>query len=91
MADAPRGNTTRLLLTLAAALVLVGVVIWMLGGFGGAGEEEAETAYEVGVTDESGELIVTDPDAPAIEDVELPETPMTPVPAGEATAEPAAE
>ena len=80
MADAPRGTNTRLLLTLAAALLVIVVVIWMLGGFGGAGEEEA-TTYEADVEDVSGgELIVSDPDAPAVEDVELPETEMTPVP-----------
>ena len=64
------------LLPLAAALALAA-----------CGGEEAEPTYEAGVTDESGgELIVTDPDAPAIEDVELPETEMTSVPPGEADA-----
>jgi hypothetical protein len=52
--------------------------------------EEAEPAYETDVTDESGgELIVTDPDAPAVEDVTVPETEMTNVPPGEADAPPA--
>jgi hypothetical protein len=51
------------------------------------------TVYEAGVIDESGgELIVTDPDAPQVEDVTLPETPMTPVPPGqEGSPAPAAE
>lgn len=55
--------------------------------------EEAEPTYEAGVEDVSGgELIVTDPNEPRIEDLKLPETPMTPVPAGSptATASPAA-
>ena len=48
------------------------------------GGEAEETTYETDVVDEcGGELIVTDPEAPAVEDVELPETPMTPVPPGE--------
>lgn len=47
-----------------------------------AGEE---TTYETDVTDESGgELIVTE-ETPAV-DVDLPETPMTMVPADEAAA-----
>ena len=63
-------------LPLAAALALAA-----------CGGEAEETTYETDVVDESGgELIVTDPDAPAIEDVELPETEMTNVPPGEADA-----
>lgn len=65
------------LLPLAAALALAA-----------CGGEEAEPAYEAGVTDESGgELIVTDPDAPAVEDLKVPETEMTNVPPGEADAD----
>jgi len=44
------------------------------------GGEQQETTYDTNVADQSGgELIVTDPDANAV-DVQLPETPMTPVP-----------
>jgi hypothetical protein len=44
------------------------------------GGEEAEPTYEAGVTDEGGgELIVTDPSETGVA-VDLPETPMTPVP-----------
>jgi hypothetical protein len=49
------------------------------------GGEEAEPTYEAGVEDRSGELIVSDPAAPAVP-VDLPETPMTNVPADEADA-----
>lgn len=48
---------------------------------------EEATEYEADAVDESGgELIVEDADAPGV-DVELPETPMTNVPAEEAAAE----
>ena len=44
------------------------------------GGETEEPTYETDVVDESGgELIVTDPEAEGV-DVQLPETPMTPVP-----------
>ena len=67
------------LLPLAAALALAA-----------CGGEEAEPAYETDVVDESGgELIVADPDAPAVEDVTVPETEMTNVPPGKAEATPA--
>jgi len=49
------------------------------------GGEEAEPTYEAGVEDRSGELIVSDPSAPAVP-VDLPDTPMTNVPADEADA-----
>ena len=50
---------------------------------------EEEPTYETDTTDVSGgELIVTE-ETPAV-DVELPETPMTPVPEDEAAAEPEA-
>ena len=81
MADAPNGS-----LVAKLALPLAALALSACGG------EEAEPAYEADVTDESGgELIVTDPEAPAVEDVDLPETAMTPVPAEEANEEPAAE
>lgn len=74
MADAPNR-------TLKLALPFAALALAACGG------EEAEPTYEAAVTDESGgELIVTDPDAPAVEDVELPETEMTNVPADEADA-----
>ena len=51
------------------------------------GGEAEETTYETDVVDESGgELIVADPDAPAVEDVDVPEAEMTNVPPGEADA-----
>ena len=44
------------------------------------GNDQHETTYDTDVVDQSGgELIVTDPEADAV-DVRLPETPMTPVP-----------
>lgn len=44
------------------------------------GGETEEPTYETDVVDQSGgELIVTDPEAERV-DVQLPETPMTPVP-----------
>lgn len=50
------------------------------------GGDEAEPAYEAGVADESGgELIVTDPNEPAVP-VDVPEVEMTNVPADEADA-----
>jgi hypothetical protein len=75
MTDRP---TLALLLALAAPLALAA-----------CGDEVAEEkSYEAGVEDVGGgELIVTEADAEGVEDLELPETPMTPVPPG---AEPAA-
>ena len=61
---------------LAAPLALLGLAA--------CGSDEPET-FEAGVTDESGELIVTDPETPAV-DVDLPEVEMTNVPADEADA-----
>ena len=44
------------------------------------GQDDSEATYEAGVEDAGGgELIVTDADQPGVA-VELPETPMTPVP-----------
>lgn len=48
-------------------------------------EKPQETTYEADATDQSGgDLIVTE-ETPAV-DVDLPETPMTPVPAEDAAA-----
>jgi hypothetical protein len=66
--------TVSLLLALAAPLAL--------SACGDAPAEEK--SYEAGVEDVGGgELIVTEADAEGVEDLELPETPMTPVPPGE--------
>ncbi|QKG70664.1 hypothetical protein [Erythrobacter mangrovi] len=63
-----------LALSLAASLALA------------ACNQADEREYEVGATDEGGgELIVTEPDPDAVP-VELPETEMTNVPAGEGEA-----
>ena len=71
-------TASRALFPLAGALALAA-----------CGDSEDAT-YETNVVDESGgELIVTDPEAEAV-DVELPETPMTPVPADEEAAAEAA-
>lgn len=79
-----RYSATTMLVVIVLALAVLAVAAWQLGAFERGTDEGMRTAYEAGVTDESGgELIVTDPDAPRIEDLELPETPMTPVPAGE--------
>ena len=65
-----RRTTFQLVFTASAALALAAC---------GSGEE-AEPTYEAGVTDEGGgELIVTDPSETGIP-VDLPDTPMTPVP-----------
>ena len=65
-----RRKTLHLAFPLSAALALAAC---------GSGEE-AEPTYEAGVTDEGGgELIVTDPEETGIP-VDLPDTPMTPVP-----------
>jgi len=82
MNDAPASTLARPLLALAAALAIAAC----------GAEEDTATTYEADVTDESGgELIVTDPQDPAVEDVQLPDTPMTPVPAGAPTATPTPE
>ncbi len=65
-----RNTVSKAVLPLAGALALAA-----------CGGEAEETTYETDVVDESGgELIVTDPEAPAVEDQQIPETPMTPVP-----------
>ena len=76
MADLP---TRPLLLTLAFPLAALALASC-------GSEEAAEPEYEAGVEDASGELIVTDPNEPRVEDVQLPEAPMTPVPADEEAA-----
>jgi hypothetical protein len=87
MADPTPRKIYRWLWPVVIAALAILTVVWWLSP---TGVDESEPAYETDVTDESGgELIVTDPDAPAVEDVELPETPMTPVPAEEPGATPA--
>jgi hypothetical protein len=89
MADAPDGpKSSRTLLLVAVAVVILALLAWQFGLFGRAGVEEAtEPTYEAGVTDiGGGDLIVTEPDPDAVQ-VELPETPMTPVPPTETPAE----
>ena len=83
MTPTTRTPLVRLLVALAAPLALAAC--------GDEPVDENET-YEAGVEDVSGgELIVTDPATKGIEDLELPETPMTPVPPGAGgTATPAA-
>lgn len=64
-----RYTVSKALLPLAGAFALAA-----------CGGDAEETTYETDVVDESGgELIVTDPEAEGV-DVQLPETPMTPVP-----------
>jgi hypothetical protein len=70
-------------MVLIVILVLAGLAVmgWRLGYFSGNTDEGMRTVYNAGVSDESGgDLIVTDPDAPRIEGLTLPETTMTPVP-----------
>lgn len=83
MTPAIHAPRARLLLALAAPLALAAC----------GSDEPAEKTYEAGVEDEGGgELIVTEADAEGVEDLELPETPMTPVPPEEEpTATPAPE
>lgn len=64
-----RHKTLQLILCASAAFALAA-----------CGGEEPEPTYEAGATDEGGgELIVTDPTETGVA-VDLPETPMTPVP-----------
>jgi hypothetical protein len=49
---------------------------------------EDETTYETDIVDESGgELIVREADEPGVEDVDIPDTPMTPVAPGDEAGE----
>lgn len=83
MADEPIGSSSRTWV-LIVALVLVAVIAWMLLSPG----DSEEPAYEAGVADASGgELIVTDPEETGVP-VNLPETPMTNVPAEQPGTEP---
>jgi flagellar biosynthesis/type III secretory pathway M-ring protein FliF/YscJ len=80
MTDPPGGSSSRTWLLIVALVAVVALAWWLLSR---SGEAEDETTYEAGVTDESGELIVTDPEETGVP-VDLPETPMTNVPADEA-------
>lgn len=67
-----------------AKILLPGIAALALAACGS--QDETPPTYEAGATDEGGgELIVSTPDPNAVQ-VELPETPMTPVP--NATASP---
>jgi hypothetical protein len=84
MADGPGTGSSRTWL-LIVALIVVAAVAWLLVSRSG---ESEEPTYEAGMTDESGgELIVTDPEGTGVP-VDLPETPMTNVPAEQPTTEP---
>lgn len=87
MNDRKTDTSTRTrVLVIILALAVLAAGAWQLGLFERGTDDEMRTGYEAGVTDESGgELIVTDPEAPHVEDVTLPETPMTPVPPAEKT------
>jgi hypothetical protein len=86
MAEGPGTGASRTWL-LIVALLVVAVIAWLL--ISRSGESE-EPTYEAGVTDISGgELIVTDPEETGVP-VNLPETPMTNVPAEQPTGEPEA-
>lgn len=75
-----------MILVIVLTLAVLAAAAWELGLFENGTDGGMRTVYEAGVTDESGgELIVTDPGAPQVEDVTLPETTMTPVPAGRET------
>jgi hypothetical protein len=98
MAYKPKGySATGMALIIILVLAALAAIGWQLGYFSGSTDEGMRTVYKAGVTDQSGgELIITDPEAPRIEGLTLPETAMTPVPpGGEAsptdTAAPAAE
>jgi hypothetical protein len=86
MTDVPTGNgTSKVLLIAVAAVAVLALIGWSFGLFGG-GQVEESTTYEADAIDESGgELIVPDPADTGIA-VELPETPMTPVPPEESPA-----
>lgn len=77
-----------------ASLVSKALVPFAALALAACGGSETEPTYEADATDQSGgELIVTDPSETGVA-VDLPETPMTPVPAEETpapTETPAAE
>jgi hypothetical protein len=84
MADRQMGFSVTMALVVVLVLAALAVAAWQLGLFQRGSEQDEQTTYEAGVVDESGgELIVTDPAEPRIEDLELPKTPMTPVPPSE--------
>ncbi len=82
MADRQMGySATRMILVIALVLAVLAVAAWQLGLFQRDTTDGTQATYKAGVTDASGgELIVTDRSTPQIEDLELPKTPMTPVP-----------
>lgn len=79
--------TNRLLLVLAAVVLVIAVIWYFVGR-----QEPPKTELKVDATDVSGgELIVTEP-TPGEVPVDTPDTPMTNVPpSGSASASPAAE
>jgi hypothetical protein len=85
MADRQMGYSATMTLVIVLVLAILALAAWRFGLFQRDTDEDTETAYTPGVTDASGgELVVVDPNEPRIEDLELPETPMTPVPPSEA-------
>lgn len=94
MADQQTGfSATTMVLVIIVALAALAVAAWQLALFEPGPDEGMRTVSQAGVADErGGGLIVSDPDAPHVEDLELPETPMTPAPpAEEASPSPAAD
>ena len=92
MADRSTGFAARTMwLVIIAALAVLALAAWRMGFFAGDTNENTRTVYKAGVRDESGgELIVTDPEAPRVEDLKLPETAMTPVPVDDEARPPSA-
>jgi hypothetical protein len=97
MAERLKGySATGMVLTIIVVLAALALIGWQMGYFSDDTDEGMRTVYKADVTDASGgELIVTDPEEPRIEDLTLPETAMTPVrpeaeasPAGAATPAP---
>jgi hypothetical protein len=84
MADDLKGISTGQVLLISVIVVLVlALVAWALGLFESGG---GETTYVVGAEDRSGgQLIVPNPSESGVA-VDLPETPMTPVPQSESPA-----
>lgn len=84
MAGKQRGYGATMVLVIVLVLAVLAVAAWRMGLFGRGSAADGQPTYEVGATDAGGgELIATDPSAPHIEGVELPKTPMTPVPPSE--------
>jgi hypothetical protein len=81
MTNQPTKSSATMEVVIILLLAALAVGAWQFGLFDRDSDEDEQAVYEAGVTDVSGgELIVTDADAPRIEDLELPQTPMTPVP-----------